>query len=76
LVVVQFEMHHYPGILHSAGLSDYPHQSAEGGKSIPTQQVDVLENQGRQPRDIFRSHEEPFSSKLLESRIDIKGIPE
>ena len=41
-----------------------------------TQQVDVVENQRRQPGHIFRPHEEALSAELFQRRIDVESVPE
>jgi hypothetical protein len=43
---------------------------------IPAQQFDVVEYQGRQTRKILRFYGKSLSSKLLQSGIDVDGVPE
>ena len=45
-------------------------------KGITAQQIDVLVYQGRQPGDIFRLHGRSLGAELLQSRINIEGVPE
>ena len=44
-------------------------------EGIPSQQVDVVEYQGREAGKVFRLNRKTLGSKLLQGRIDVDGVP-
>ena len=46
------------------------------GKSIASQQIDVLVYQRRKSGDVFGQHRKALSTVLLESRINVERVPE
>jgi hypothetical protein len=53
-----------------------PHHGVRNREGIAPQQIDVLENERGKPRQVFGLDGIAFACKLIQSSVDVKGIPQ